>query len=330
MTYLIGTDEAGYGPNLGPLLVGATAWQLPLEDHSHDLYSMLSPVVSTAQVDLLSGETIEIADSKQLFAGRLTYARLERALFASIATLDMRPQTWKEIWPALCGEAADARQRYPWYTDFDAPLPIDADPTTIDRLAKSLLDRFDQSQVRLKQFVAKPVFPGEFNDQLVSMDNKANLLSAVTLGLVRQIVDQFDLPSVQADAIHPAVLVQCDKHGGRAKYAPMLQRHFPEYLVEIVSEGRRESVYRWGSRSGRIEFRFTAKGERFLPTALASIGAKYLRELAMLAFNQFWASHLEGIKPTAGYPVDAKRFRQEIRDVQRELGIDDRLVWRLK
>ncbi|MFM8709140.1 MAG: hypothetical protein ACKOHK_13950, partial [Planctomycetia bacterium] len=28
MTLLIGTDEAGYGPNLGPLVVAATAWRI--------------------------------------------------------------------------------------------------------------------------------------------------------------------------------------------------------------------------------------------------------------------------------------------------------------
>ena len=34
MTLLIGTDEAGYGPNLGPLVVAATAWRVdtPAED----------------------------------------------------------------------------------------------------------------------------------------------------------------------------------------------------------------------------------------------------------------------------------------------------------
>ena len=28
MRYLLGTDEAGYGPNLGPLVVAASAWEL--------------------------------------------------------------------------------------------------------------------------------------------------------------------------------------------------------------------------------------------------------------------------------------------------------------
>jgi hypothetical protein len=42
------------------------------------------------------------------------------------------------------------------------------------------------------------------------------------------------------------------------------------------------------------------------------MAAKYLRELAMKAFNQFWQQHVPGLKPTAGYPVDARRFRAEI------------------
>jgi len=42
--------------------------------------------------------------------------------------------------------------------------------------------------------------------------------------------------------------------------------------------------------------------------------AKYLRETAMRAFNAFWAERVPGLRPTAGYPGDARRFREEIAD----------------
>jgi hypothetical protein len=69
-------------------------------------------------------------------------------------------------------------------------------------------------------------------------------------------------------------------------------------------------------------------GERFMPTALASMTAKYLRELSMRAFNEFWASHVKDLRPTAGYPTDSHRFRKAIAAKQRELGIEDRVLWR--
>ena len=55
---------------------------------------------------------------------------------------------------------------------------------------------------------------------------------------------------------------------------------------------------------------------------------KYVRELAMELFNQFWQRHLPDLKPTKGYPLDAKRFREEIVETQKELGITDRVLWR--
>ena len=63
MAILIGTDEAGYGPNLGPLVIGATAWEVPGDFNECDLYHSLASVVSP-QPDR---ERIAIADSKQLF-----------------------------------------------------------------------------------------------------------------------------------------------------------------------------------------------------------------------------------------------------------------------
>jgi hypothetical protein len=70
------------------------------------------------------------------------------------------------------------------------------------------------------------------------------------------------------------------------------------------------------------------QGERFLPTALASMTAKYLRELSMRAFNEFWCSRIPNLRPTAGYPKDAHRFRSAIAAAQKELKIDDHALWR--
>ena len=67
-----------------------------------------------------------------------------------------------------------------------------------------------------------------------------------------------------------------------------------------------------------------------MPAALASMASKYLRELAMRAVNHFWCGRLVGLRPTAGYPEDARRFKSEIAAIQAELGIDDRILWRAK
>jgi len=56
--------------------------------------------------------------------------------------------------------------------------------------------------------------------------------------------------------------------------------------------------------------------------------SKYLREVFMMLWNQYWQIKIPGIKPTKGYPLDAKRFKADIAKVQKELGIDDHSIWR--
>ena len=90
------------------------------------------------------------------------------------------------------------------------------------------------------------------------------------------------------------------------------------------------SCYRWGPPGVRREVRFAVRGESFLPVALASMTAKYLRELAMAAFNSFWQQQVPGLKPTAGYPQDARRFAASIDEARQQLAIDNDLLWRCR
>ena len=127
-----------------------------------------------------------------------------------------------------------------------------------------------------------------------------------------------------------SISIVCDKHGGRNRYANLLSEHFPDSLMEIYDESRQRSVYRFGPAERRVEIRFQTKAEVHLPVALASMASKYFRELAMQSFNDFWQARVSCLRPTAGYPQDAKRFKAQIAAVQEKLGINDRILWRNK
>jgi hypothetical protein len=164
------------------------------------------------------------------------------------------------------------------------------------------------------------IFPHDFNQRLTECDGKGALLSHSTLGLLSELLQNVSEPT----------LVVCDKHGGRNRYGPLLQHFFPDCFVETHNESRACSTYRWGPPLRRVEVRFLAGGESFLPSALASMTAKYLREQAMAAFNAFWQRQVPGLRPTAGYPQDARRFWDDIRAAQKELGISEAELWRDK
>ena len=52
-----------------------------------------------------------------------------------------------------------------------------------------------------------------------------------------------------------------------------------------------------------------------LPVALASMTAKYVRELFMLRFNRFFSRAVPELRPTAGYVTDARRFLSDVQPV---------------
>jgi hypothetical protein len=207
----------------------------------------------------------------------------------------------------------------PWHDGYNEPLPLATTADDLTSVFALLADGCRSRKVRLAALEADVLSPRRFNDELAACGNKAEVLSLTTLRLARRLVD--DLPPGE-------VIVACDKHGGRAYYAALLQHVFESDLVRVRKETPALSIYQLVARGRTIEFRFMEKGERMLPTALASMTAKYLRELAMRPFNAFWQRHVPGLKPTAGYPTDAGRFYRDIRAARQRLGIDDRDLWR--
>ena len=328
MLHFIGVDEAGFGPNLGPLVVTATAWTVesPVAggriDHGddEDLYRRLEHVVSREPVG--SDERIAICDSKRLYKPGGGLSDLERPVLSLGNIAGLETSSWRRLLDSLDTYGASCRDELPWYQDYDANLPLDTAADEIARDERQLREGLARSQISVRAIRSALVHPREFNRLTHRFDSKGAALTHITLQLVNAVLES------QSDRL-PATIV-CDKHGGRNKYAAQLQEHFPERLVLVRHEGRAESHYVTGAEGERLSFYFRAKGESFLPSALASMVSKYARELCMRALNTFWVSHQPGLKPTAGYPVDAKRFKSEIADVQRRLTIDDELLWRAR
>jgi len=323
MPHLIGTDEAGYGPNLGPLVISATLWQVPPGTDGEDLYERLAGLIvpSSEQAAKRPGACVAMADSKVLYRSGKGLRHLERGLWAALALLGKQPQTWLDVWQVLAPEAADDLRAVPWYAGYDSPAPLEIDLAELRALAPVLRSGLAAAGVRLVGLCSRAVFPRQFNDLVELHGSKGAALSHLTIELISRVMEPL------ADG---PISVICDKHGGRNHYGRLLGEHFPDRLIEVHGEGRRQSIYRFGPPQRRVQFCFQMKAESCLPAALASMASKYLRELAMRALNAFWCGRLAGLKPTAGYPQDAKRFRADIAHALAELQIDDRLLWRVK
>lgn len=308
-TWTIGVDEAGYGPNLGPLVVAATAWRA---ESPEPLDALLDRVAVGSSAD--AGQPIVIADSKSVYQPGGSLGLLETAVHACVD----EAQLWSDLLARLRQPGSGESQVPPWEEDCDIPLPVDADPSAIRATREAWARSLQRVGVRTPRLTARVVQPLEFNQLVAEHGTKGAALSFVSIGLARQLFDHLG----DSDA---RVRFVFDKHGGRNRYGALLQEHFAESWIEAIEEGRAESRYRAGDR---LSFRFRARGESEVAVGLASMTAKLLRELAMRAFNAYWRRHVPSVKPTAGYPNDAKRFRAEIRARQQALGVPDAVLWR--
>jgi hypothetical protein len=328
----MGVDEAGYGPNLGPLVVSISVWHIPGRSCSADLYEQLADAVSSAislsTTSYLEGGSracVTIADSKLVYRPGGGLRELEANLFAVLALLGPLPSTWDELWRRLAPGSLVERDAAPWHAGYQLELPLAADTEDVTERNARLRQCARAASISLVALRSRAVFPARFNHLAERDNSKGSALSALSIELVAEMLSPL---AIAAD--DEPCLVVCDKHGGRNRYGSALQQQFNDVLIRVHGESRDVSTYRFDYDRRPIEVRFQAGGESFLPTALASMASKYLREVSMRAFNHFWCARIPNLRPTAGYPQDARRFKREIEHVQMALGIDDSVLWRTR
>ena len=307
---LAGIDEAGFGPVLGPFTLGCVAVRVPAEgEELPDVWSLLKSIVS-AKRDR-TGRRLHVNDSKKVYTPSLGLRELEKAVLA------FRPADDFDGFLAAVDPAAPERsQLVPWYArPEDEAHPHAADPAGIGIAANALRHACDAAGVGPFDVRGRVVFEPEYNRLCDALRNKSAVAQTILAGLIYGLLQRH---------AGDGLTIVVDRQGGRSHYGDFLRQMFEAWDLEVVREGDSRADYRLTRGGDAVGIIFAEKAETLaLPTALASMTAKYLRERLMGRFNAWWHSHDASIKPTAGYWTDGHRWLEETQALRQRLGIAD-------
>ncbi|MBN2137927.1 MAG: hypothetical protein JW720_08970 [Sedimentisphaerales bacterium] len=312
MAILVGIDEAGFGPILGPLVVSSSTFSLPAELLRADMWQILRKSVGKTRRHL-AGRLV-IADSKKAYSRSRGIGTLERTILASLRCLGAEPATLNELLMLLCPTCFERLREYPWYESMDEHL-LDADAADGKIAASVFADDLSGNSMKLVDLSSYCFDVAHYNRMVSSVKNKANVLFTATATLIKRALNNSSDDDLQ---------VMVDRQGGRVHYRESLQRMFADMHLTILQETPAVSSYQLtaGAKRMRVHFAVGAD-ERFLPVSLASMLSKYLRELLIASINRYFAAFGANLKPTAGYWKDGWRFIKEVREHLPHVSIDD-------
>lgn len=338
MRLVIGIDEAGYGPNLGPLVVAASVWTVD----KFGIEAGLGPLHPEFRDASWSAESpwVPLGDSKKIHRrGEASDALLEGVKFLMRSRHSAAPGSWSEILPHVAATDLPRVESRPWYdTEWVEPVssPPDDASTQHHTAAENKLRALG---ITFHRFQARILDEWEFNRAVASAgDNKANALATWSLGLARDAL----LAVPQVHGVCDSIEIYCDRLGGRKRYAPLLIETWQDPTAnatqtasamwfEVLHESSQCSRYRSIWKEMPLSIQFAVDGDSLFPSAAASMLAKGIRESLMRRLNRFWQQQVgDRLRPTAGYAVDARRFATDIAAARTRLGILEEQWWRMR
>jgi ribonuclease HII len=306
MAVLVGIDEAGFGPILGPLVISSSAFSIPRNLFGKDLWQVLSKSISDRRKHL-AGRLL-IADSKKAHNKRDGNKHLERTILACLGYIGKKPCTVDELLFFLCPECIERLGEYPWYKQKDGFNRV-TDETDIDIASSVFKDDLDDNDIKLLEIKSCCLDVGYYNKLIERVKNKADVLFIATTQLIKSAFDRFGGDDLQ---------IIIDRQGGRVHYHRNLLRSFEGMELTIHKETPDESSYELSKDGKSMHLHFTVGADdKHLPVSLASMVSKYLRELLIEHINRYFIGFDAHLKPTAGYWKDGLRF---IKDLQGNIG----------
>ncbi len=317
MAVLVGIDEAGFGPLLGPLVVSSAAYSLDRHPPDTDLWQLLNKSVAGSRKHL-AGRLL-IADSKKVYSKSLGIKHLQRTVLACLKSLGQEPATLHQLLMHLCPDCLPRLSNYPWYRQTET-YPLNMDQADIAIASNVFKDDLTSNNIKLLNLKSCCLDVACYNKMVRSVKNKANVLFTATSVLIKHAFENFAGDGLQ---------IIVDRQGGRVHYRKILQRMFGDMHLTILTQSPACSSYelRAGSKKMRLHF-VVGADDRFLPTSLASMASKYIRELLVDNINRYFTAHCASLKPTAGYWKDGLRFIDELKKYLPNLQYDTDLLIR--
>ncbi len=297
---VMGVDENGMGPRLGPLV--ATGCTLEISRY--------------ARASLCDrGLRLGLTDSKET-GGFSKMAFAESVALALLCAADRQPPpiTADELLEraapgtrsalgSRCPDASTSEQC--WGVDLALPA-FGGDAAHGEELLGKLVGR---SSLRIVDVQSRLACAGLLNARLAQGKNKLDVDLELFEDLIESVRRQHGRPE----------LVVCGMVGGIRDYASRFRSFSPERVRSL--SGRRGQRRYAIDDLGEVRFEVDADA-RHLPVALASILGKYVRELAMRRIGEFYRRFDSDLRLASGYhdPVTTGFIRSTDRS-RRRLGI---------
>ncbi|MCK4852587.1 MAG: hypothetical protein KAS86_05660, partial [Candidatus Omnitrophica bacterium] len=172
MAYVLGIDEAGLSPVVGPLVVSGSLFRTAEQDEGANFWRLLEGCVSNRPKN--AAGRLVVADSKKLHK-KGDFSRLEEGIFSFLYCRGARRVQNLAL---LLGQlnARVEHKQYPWYEPGKLKLPAKTWRNTARRHGNRLKDGMKKVGMTFSAFFCEPVLGDEFNRGIARTHNKSMLL----------------------------------------------------------------------------------------------------------------------------------------------------------